>query len=474
MTVAPEYRRLVRAVPWRDVTPRNLPLIRRLTWVGRLLVRPASGATISDAHTDGARVRVYRPESAAQPAAVLWIHGGGLIMGRPDLDDGRASRLAAALGITVVSATYRLAPEHPFPAALDDCEAAWTWLQTHASTLGVDPTRVVIAGGSAGGGLAAALVQRLHDSGAVQPVGQLLLYPMLDDRTAADASLDALSHPVWTNASNRTGWSAYLGQPPGRSDVPTHAVPARRRDLSGLPPAWIGVGTADLFLAENRAYARRLADAGVPVQLVEVEDAPHGFDVVTAPRQSQDLWLSQVDFLTGCLDLDAAAETAAGLPGPDWIDQAPITVEESVRIEASPSRVWEQVADHAAWPEWFPGLASVEVTGRASGVGGRRRVVAGPVRFDEVFTVWQPEAHLAFAVTSTTVPGIASLAESVRLQGADRGTLVIYRQGVEGHPGVDRVLARAWQRGAGSLLAQGLAALKERSEGLARRPVPTA
>jgi acetyl esterase/lipase len=239
---------------------------------------PRAGVHVTD-HTDsGVPVRVYRPKSAASGGALLWLHGGGLIVGRPAMDDARCTAWARDLGLVVVSVDYRLAPEHPFPAALDDANGAWAWLQNVAAGLGVDPERVAVGGASAGGGLAACLTQRLRDAGGTSPAAQLLVYPMLDDRTAARRELDAAGHLVWHNRSNRAGWSAYLGGAPGMSDVPAYAVAARRTDLSGLPPAWIGVGALDLFLDEDRAYASRLEAAGVATELHEVPGAPHAFD----------------------------------------------------------------------------------------------------------------------------------------------------------------------------------------------------
>ena len=196
------------------------------------------------------------------------------------MDDGRCAELVRELGIVVVSAYYRLAPKHPFPAAVDDCRAAWGWLQSNLQELGIDSSRVGVGGESAGGGIAASLAQRLHDEGGLQPACQLLVYRMLDDRTAARRELDSPQHMVWTNRSNLTGWSSYLGSAPGGASVPEYAVPARREDLSGLPPAWIGVGNLDLFLEEDREYARRLNEAGVPCRLDEFPGAFHGFLVV--------------------------------------------------------------------------------------------------------------------------------------------------------------------------------------------------
>ena len=241
---------------------------------------PRSGVDVADHDEAGVPVRVYRPHATPSGGALLWLHGGGLIVGRPAMDDGRCVAWARDVGLVVVSVDYRLAPEHPFPAALDDALAAWKWLQGAAGALGVDPVRVAVGGGSAGGGLAASLAQRLRDEGGPPPAAQLLVYPMLDDRTAARRELDDAGYLVWTNRSNRAGWAAYLGREPGAPEVPAYAVAARRADLTGLPPAWIGVGALDLFLDEDRAYAERLTAAEVATEFVEVPGAPHGFDAL--------------------------------------------------------------------------------------------------------------------------------------------------------------------------------------------------
>ncbi len=453
VTMDPDYRWVARLMPRRGVDERTLPLLRLGMNLSARISRPGPGVRVRDEADGSARVRVYTPDVVSAPAALLWAHGGGFVLGRPEQEDPRLSGYAAALGITVVSVRYRLAPEHPFPAGLDDCLAAWRWLHGNAARLGVDPQRVAVGGTSAGGGLAAALAQRLVDESGTQPVAQLLVYPMLDDRTTVDPGADVHANPVWNHVSNRTGWSSYLGRPPGEPDVPAYAVPARRDDLSGLPPTWVGVGTADLFLLEDRQYASRLADAGVPVELVEVDGVPHAFDSARSPRKSQDFWASQLGFLTEWLRLpNSFGEDAfTSLPGPDWIDQAPIRVEESVTIDASPSLVWSHIADHSSWPEWFAGVRHVLVSGRSTGVGGRRRVTAGPLRFDEVFTVWSPERHFAFAIISSTLPVLEAMAESVVLEPTDSGTRVTYRQGLAARSGFEMPLAVLWKRAARQL-----------------------
>lgn len=273
----PELARLGR-VPRFSFRRWALPGVRAAMRLGRIAsrLRPP-GVEIVEYEEDGAHVRVLRRPDSSPRGALLWIHGGGLILGAPWQDDARCAAWVHALDILVVSAYYRLAPEHPFPAALDDCRAAWSWLQANAGRFGIEPSRIALGGESAGGGLAASLAQRLLDEGAPQPAGQLLVYPMLDDRTAARRELDHPKHLIWNNTSNATGWSCYLAQPPGAASVPAYSVAARRDDLRGLPPAWIGVGRLDLFLDENREYAQRLTQAGVDCELDEVAGAVHGF-----------------------------------------------------------------------------------------------------------------------------------------------------------------------------------------------------
>ena len=274
--VAPQLRQPARraAIPMVERA-----LVRRVVGAATALMPAArvAGVTI-ERRAVGRGVRLYRPSRAGSDGALLFIHGGGFVIGAAVINDRLCAEAAATLGITVVSAGYRLAPEHPYPAALDDVRAAWAGLGAVAASLGVDPARVVVGGESAGGGLAAALVARLHDEGGVQPAGQLLFCPMLDDRTAADRTLDEVGHFVWDNRRNRFGWRSYLAAEPGAPDVPPDAAPARRASLAGLPPAWIGYGTIELFGAEDAAYAERLRAAGVAVDEDVVEGAPHGFE----------------------------------------------------------------------------------------------------------------------------------------------------------------------------------------------------
>ncbi len=226
------------------------------------------------------RLRIYKPESiAASTPALLWLHGGGYIMGKPEMDDHVCLQYVREAGITMVSVDYRYAPKYPFPAGLEDSYSALQWAESHSQQLGIDAKRIAIGGASAGGGLAAALVQLAYDRQRIKPIFQLLVYPMLDDRTVLRADIDDSNSPAWSQKSNRFGWESYLGKKCGLEDVPDYSVPARRKDLSGLPPAWIGVGTLDIFHDEDAAYAQRLKESGVECELYPVSGAFHGFDV---------------------------------------------------------------------------------------------------------------------------------------------------------------------------------------------------
>ena len=226
-------------------------------------------------------LRIYQPEGVSKPVPVLlWMHGGGLVIGSAKMEDAYLLKFVKDLGIVVVSVDYRLAPDHPYPAALDDCYTDLRWVHTQAARLQVDPERIAIGGTSAGGGLAASLAQIAHDRGEVGPAFQLLIYPMLDDRSALRTDLAYADSMIWTPKDNRYGWESYLQRPLGSDPMPPYAVPARRQDLTGLPPAWIGVGTLDLFCEEDVAYSERLNGCGVECELVVVDGAFHGFDIV--------------------------------------------------------------------------------------------------------------------------------------------------------------------------------------------------
>jgi acetyl esterase/lipase len=235
------------------------------------------------------RVMCYRPNQSERPLpAVLHIHGGGYVIGAPEMADLANRRLASEVGCAIFSVDYRLAPETPHPGPLEDCYAALAWLHDNAASLRVDPTRIAVKGESAGGGLAAALALLARDRGTVRLAHQHLIYPMIDDRTSAGDS--ATTHPfvgdyIWTPVHNHFGWTSLLDAPPGGPGTSPYAAAARAEDLAGLPPSFISVGALDLFLEEDMDYARRLMRAGVPVEFHVYPGAFHAFDI--APQTAR-------------------------------------------------------------------------------------------------------------------------------------------------------------------------------------------
>ena len=297
--VDPAYRDLVEAAAAAAVDPNDwftrAPEIR----AERLALAPPppvpTGVDCTDHAApgpDGAppvTTRVYRATGATdtQPA-IYWIHGGGYIGGTYDMSNDTASGWATDLGATVFSPDYRLAPEHAYPAGVEDCYAGLKWAIENAATLGIDPKRVVIGGGSAGGGLAAALALLVRDRGEFSVTHQVLIYPMVDDTRSTPSS--QWTTWGWSPQSNNVGWRAYLGDLFETDNIPPYAAPSRATDLSGLPPAYISVGTLDIFLDEDLDYARQLIDAGVPTELRLYPGGPHGFD---SPRLNKNAELGQ-------------------------------------------------------------------------------------------------------------------------------------------------------------------------------------
>jgi acetyl esterase/lipase len=226
------------------------------------------------------RLLVCRPTAAKAPVGAIYdIHGGGMVIGNNrGHEAAEALSWAQELGFVLVSVEYRLAPENPHPAPVDDCYAGLVWTAEHAAELGIDPDRIVIAGVSAGGGLAAATALLARDRGGPALAGQLLLCPMLDDRNDTPSARQMAGLGVWDRNANDLGWKALLGEQCGGPDVSPYAAPARAADLSGLPPAYLDVGSAETFRDEVVAYASRLWQAGGRAELHVWPGGFHGFD----------------------------------------------------------------------------------------------------------------------------------------------------------------------------------------------------
>lgn len=235
-------------------------------------------------YADGSFVvplRVYHPSQRnGKLPVVYWMHGGGYVLNEAENDDALCSYFALAWHCVVVSVDYRLAPEHPFPTPLEDCYVGLKWTYESAEMLGIDAARIAIGGQSAGGGLAAGLAQMTRDRGEVPLIYQLLIYPMIDDRNLLQASDTVEDTYVWSRHSNLVGWRSYLGQEPGTANTPLYAAPGRTDNLDNLPPVYMYVGDIDLFYAEDLAYATRLSQAGVPVELHVYPGGIHAFEVL--------------------------------------------------------------------------------------------------------------------------------------------------------------------------------------------------
>lgn len=288
--VAPELLGVLEMFPSIDMTDEGVAAMRQM---GRGMLSgpelPPELAAVRREERyvpgpDGApdvRVLVYSPADAATARpALLHIHGGGYVIGTPEINDRHNRALVRHLGCVVVSVDYRLAPETRYPGAVEDCHAALVWLHSEASALGVDAARIAITGESAGGGHAAALALLARERGQVPICLVVLDSPMLDDRTGSTTEPHSYCGEfVWTPGSNRFGWRALMGVEPGGADTPVGAVPARVEDLGGLPPTFIAVGALDVLAEEGMEYARRLMRAGVPTELHVIPGAYHGFSI---------------------------------------------------------------------------------------------------------------------------------------------------------------------------------------------------
>jgi acetyl esterase/lipase len=281
-SLTPEMIPLMRDMPMISATDEELRRDGRISIEERTVPGPAGAPDIS--------LLIARPTGVTGTLGCIYhVHGGGMILG--DNRTGLPGMIdwAEQFGLVVVSVEYRLAPETPHPGPVDDCYAGLVWTAGHAGELGFDPGRMIIAGGSAGGGLAAALALMARDKGGPALLGQMLICPMLDDRNDTPSSIQMAGLGVWDRVSNETGWRALLGDACGGPDVSPYAAPARETDLSNLPPAFIDVGTAETFRDEDVAYASRIWQAGGQAELHVWPGGFHGFDgMVPTAAISQD------------------------------------------------------------------------------------------------------------------------------------------------------------------------------------------
>ncbi|MCD5978420.1 alpha/beta hydrolase [Pseudomonas quasicaspiana] len=273
--------------PSSEWTLDSLPAIRNRVSSG---YKPTSTARCDQrwaTDTEGLRIRlcIYRPDATVANEkilpAILYIHGGGFVLGRPEMADDYLANLANTLKTVVVAPDYRLAPEHSFPAPLEDCYTALKWLFSEASSLGVSESRLVIMGHSAGGGLAAALALLMRDRGQYQAAGLMMIYPMLDHRTGSSAAPS--DNPTtgtlsWSREANRFCWDCMQGSYTLDDDQAHLFSPSLASDLQGLPPSFISVGSLDLFLEEDVAFALALSRSGVQTEMHVYPGVPHMFD----------------------------------------------------------------------------------------------------------------------------------------------------------------------------------------------------
>jgi acetyl esterase/lipase len=295
----PEIAAVIQAVPMQTMDDEVVNLVRSIEFPA---VAPSEAVERREHQVPGGPpilLRVNRPKGVvpARPC-VLSIHGGGYVFGRYDMDDGKLDSWCQKFSIVTVSVEYRLAPDTPYPGPLEDCYRALAWCFAHAQELGIDTRCVGVAGVSAGGGLAAALALLARDRGGPPIAFQLLDSPMLDDRQVTHSSqLEGL--PIWSRESSIYGWRSYLGALHGSSKVPYTAAPARADDLSGLPPAFVSVGSVDGFLDEGVDYALRMNHAGVAAELHVYPGACHGYhlaadsQIVQQSKRDQEQWIDR-------------------------------------------------------------------------------------------------------------------------------------------------------------------------------------
>jgi acetyl esterase/lipase len=240
-------------------------------------------------------VRIYKPVNATSGLpGIYYIHGGGMVLGDIAGEDDTAAMICDEVGAVVVSVEYRLSPEHPHPAPVEDCYAALVWMAAHADELGFDPARLGLYGGSAGGGLVLGTALLARDRGGPPVKFMMPIYPMIDDTNTSASSQEIVDVGIWDRSANIEAWAWYIGD--GKADQ--YAAPTRAEDLTGLPPAFIDVGTVDLFRDEDIAFAQRLMQTGIPTQL-NINDGAYHASERFAPDSAlaRRIWAARLDAL---------------------------------------------------------------------------------------------------------------------------------------------------------------------------------
>lgn len=284
--LARQYVAMGKAMP--GFTLASLPMMRQ--GMAATAPRKLSAPAIETRQIPGGRgqppvtIHVINAKPGVRRPAIVHMHGGGYVLGGAAMNFVDLQNICQALDCAAVTVDYRLAPETTFAGSVEDNYAALKWTHANAGALGVDPARIAVMGESAGGGHAAILAIVARDRGEVPVAFQCLTYPMIDDRTGSTRQpAPHIGRLLWTRERNAFGWRSFLGMAPGGRRVPAAAAPARVANLAGLPPAWIGVGSIDLFYDEDVDYAQRLNDAGVTSELIVVPGAFHGFDGAEVP-----------------------------------------------------------------------------------------------------------------------------------------------------------------------------------------------
>ncbi len=281
--ILPELRKLMEGFPIVDLRNPEIPEDFEIPHIEKSPLVKTVVLSIPGPESE-LKVKIYEPANRTgnRLPALLWIHGGGYVLGDPDIDDGLCEQFVLEANCVTVSIDYRLAPQNPYPAAIEDCYAGLKWMVTQADDLNIDISRIAVAGASAGGGLTAALSLLARDRGELKIAFQMPLYPMIDDRNITPSSYEINKEnfpKLWNREQNRLAWSMYLGDT-AADEVTPYAAPARARDLTGLPPTYTCIGVLDLFRDETIEYVTRLAQADVPVEFHLYPGCYHGFETI--------------------------------------------------------------------------------------------------------------------------------------------------------------------------------------------------